>query len=340
MKVFYSLPLSMALLASAASAYGNVTVTSPINGSRVTSPFLLNATASPCSSQPVAAMGYSLDDSSSTTIVYGMAISDLVTGASGPHTLHVKSWGNQGASCVANVSITIASAAAPTATPSNAIAAKGIHAMKKWQAAYDSGTGSGSSSGAMSLVNQPSMSGTARQFVTAYSNYGGERYSVVFGNDAAATNFLYDAWIYLASPSTDIANIEMDLNQVMENGQTVIFGFQCDGWSGTWDYTINAGTPAKPVDQWLHSTQSCNPRKWTTNAWHHVQISFSRDNSGDVTYKSVWLDGTEQEINVTAPSAFALGWGKALLTNFQVDGSTGTSGSSTVYLDNMTVYRW
>jgi hypothetical protein len=120
----------------------------------------------------------------------------------------------------------------------------------------------------------------------------------------------------------------------------VIFGFQCDGWSGTWDYTRNAGTPQKPVDQWLHSTQSCNPRRWTTNAWHHIQISYARDDSGNVTYKSVWFDGVEQDINATAPSAFALGWGPALLVNFQVDGATSTAGSSMIYLDNLAVYRW
>jgi hypothetical protein len=90
----------------------------------------------------------------------------------------------------------------------------------------------------------------------------------------------------------------------------------------------------------MHSTQSCNPRKWTTNAWHHIQISYSRDNYGNVTYKSVSFDGVAQQINQTAPSAFALGWGSVLLTNIQIDGATSTAGSSIVYLDNLTVYRW
>jgi hypothetical protein len=125
----------------------------------------------------------------------------------------------------------------------------------------------------------------------------------------------------------------------MANGQTVIFGFQCDGYSGTWDYTVNAGTPQNPNDQWRHSAAGCNPRGWSTNAWHHVQVSYSRDNSGNVTYKSVWLDNVEQDLYVTAPSAFALGWGSALLTNFQVDG-LGAGGSSKVYLDDLTIYWW
>jgi hypothetical protein len=53
---------------------------------------------------------------------------------------------------------------------------------------------------------------------------------------------------HLPSPSTSIANLVMDMNQVMPNGQIVIFGFQCDGWSGTWDYTANKGTLEKPID--------------------------------------------------------------------------------------------
>jgi len=40
------------------------------------------------------------------------------------------------------------------------------------------------------------------------------------------------------------------------------------------------------------------------------------------------------------PSAFALGWGPTLLTNFQVDSATSGKSSSTVYLDELTISRW
>jgi hypothetical protein len=161
----------------------------------------------------------------------------------------------------------------------------------------------------------------------------------VFGDNTAVTNFLYDGWVYVARPSNSIANIEFDMNQVMSNGQTVIFGFQCDGYSGTWDYTANEGTPQVFSDVWLNSPFPCNPRNWSTNTWHHVQITYSRDSYGSVTYQSVWFDGVEHDLNATVKSAFALGWAPVLLTNFQVDGY-GASGSSTAYLDNLTVYTW
>ena len=305
----------------------------------VTSPFRLSATASPCSTQAISAMGYSLDHSTNTVTYNGASIGANVTAPTGGHVLHVKSWGNLGASCVTDVPISVV-ASAGVSVPSNAVVASGLQTLKTWQAAYDSGTASGSSSGTMSLVSSPSVSGTAREFLTTYTNYGGERYSIHFGTDATSSNFLIDTWLYVASPNSGIANLELDLNQVMSNGQTVIFGFQCDGWSNTWDYTMNAGTPQKPVDRWMHTTQSCNPRKWTTNTWHHLQISYGRDSAGNVTYKSVWFDGAQQDVNATAPSAFALGWGPALLVNFQVDGATSTAGSAIAYLDNLTVYRW
>jgi hypothetical protein len=191
----------------------------------------------------------------------------------------------------------------------------------------------------MSVVSSPSLSGAAREFVTDYTNSAGERYSVLFGTDSKPHNFLYDGWVYLPSPSSDIANLEFDLNEVISNGDTVIYGFQCDGYTNTWDYTANAGNPVNYEDTWLHSTAYCNPQQWITNIWHHVQITYARDSQGAVTYQSVWFDGVEKDIDETVPSAFALNWSPALLTNFQVDG-LGGYGSATAYLDNFTVYRW
>lgn len=222
--------------------------------------------------------------------------------------------------------------------PTGAEAVTAIQALGNWKESWDAGT-SGSSTGGMSVVNLPSLSGQARKFSTTYTNNGGERYWVSFGSDPQATNFMYDAWIYLPSPATSIDTLELDMNQVVSNGDTIIFGFQCDGNSHTWDYDENAGSPTNYVDHWVRSEQPCNVQNWSPDSWHHVQIWYSRDNSGNVTYHSVWLDGTEQPINATVPSAFSLGWASVLLTNFQVDGR-GADGSMTAFLDKLTIYRW
>jgi hypothetical protein len=70
-----------------------------------------------------------------------------------------------------------------------------------------------------------------------------------------------------------------------------------------------------------------------------VQVSYSRDDAGNVTYHSVWLDGVEAPINQTVNSDFDLRWAPVLIANFQVDG-LGAIGSSTLYLDDLTLYRW
>lgn len=316
----------------------NLTISSPANGASVTSPFNLAATASLCSSEAVTSIGYSLDGASAT-IASGTSVNTQISAAAGQHNLVLEAWGSGGAVCTSSVTVTVTAPSSPvnSVVPSDAISVSSIQALSNWKAQNDPGT-NGPSSGSMSLVSSPSLSGNARQFNTSFSSNGGELYYANFGDDTTSTNFFYDGWVYLTSSVSSMANLEMDMNQVMPNGQTVILGFQCDGWSGTWDYTENAGTPTSPVDRWLHSSAPCNVRNWSTNTWHHVQIYDSRDDSGNITYHSVWLDGVESPINATVPSAFALGWGPSLITNFQVDGLN--SGSNTVYLDNLTISRW
>jgi hypothetical protein len=222
--------------------------------------------------------------------------------------------------------------------PSSATEVTQIQTLPNWQMDHDPGT-PGTAVGSMSLTNDPSLSGEAAEFNTAFTNWGGELYSVSYATDPNATNFVYDAQVWIEEGSA-LGNLEMDNNQVIANGDTVIYAFQCAGDTNTWDYTENSGTPQAPVVKWVQSDQPCNPENWTPDTWHHVQISTSRDDAGNVTYNAVWLDGVEAPINKTVPSAFSLGWAAGdLMANFQVDGS-GASGSSTLYLDKFTIYRW
>jgi Chitobiase/beta-hexosaminidase C-terminal domain len=222
--------------------------------------------------------------------------------------------------------------------PSNAISVKQVQLLPNWRIKHDPAT-PGTANGSMSLVSDPSLSGEAAQFDTNYTSWGGVLYSQTYGVDPNAHNFLYDGEVWIEAGSS-IGNLEMDNNQVIADGDTVIYAFQCAGDTNTWDYSENAGTPAAPVVKWVPSKQPCNPAQWTPNAWHHVQITYSRDDVGNVTYQSVWLDGVEAPINETVPSAFTLGWAAGdLVSNFQVDGPA-AGGSSTLYLDDLTIYRW
>jgi hypothetical protein len=333
--------LSSFFAIAALPALAGVTVDNPANNAQVGSPFSLSASASSCSSQSVASMGYSFDSSSDTTVIKGTSIDASVGASAGTHTLHVKAWGEQGASCVTDVTISVTGGTTSNSSviPSDAVTVSNIQALGGWAAEHDTG-GQGSSSGSTKIVSSPSLYGSTRSFVTQFSNAGDERYSVDFADDTNANNFFYDAWVYFTSSSSEIANLELDTNQVMANGQTVLIGVQCDGYSGTWAYTVNQGTASSPKPHWVSkSGANCNPRNWSQNKWHHVQASFSRDDSGWITYHAVWLDGAESQLNATVYGAAALGWGPTINTQFQVDG-LGSSGTTTVYLDNLTISRW
>lgn len=332
MKNFFIATLMLATGFSTASA---ITVTTPLNNATVTSPFTLVANTTSCGSQTAASMGYSLDYGQTTIVP--VSFSALVLSGEGQHTLHVKCWGTSGAAGVTDVDITVIPPATPP--PSNITVASGIQSLGSWAWNDDPGT-PGSASGTSAIVSSPSLSGKARQYSMNFANSGGEIYHTTFASDTVATHFIYDAEIWLNNASS-VANIEMDMNQVIANGDTVIYGVQCDGYSGTWDYTVNAGTPANPVDKWEHSNIACpEPKTWTPNTWHHIQISYFRDSVGNVTYQSVVLDGELSEfVGATGNSAFALGWASTLLTNFQIDG-LGAEGSATAYVDSLTISRW
>jgi hypothetical protein len=233
----------------------------------------------------------------------------------------------------ASANIVISLPAPGPVIPDTAQKTTEIQQLPNWRIKHDPVTG-GSATGTMTIVGSPTLSGGTAQFVTTYSNWGGILYSVTYGKDTAPKNFVYDAQVYIA-PGSELSNLEMDNNQVLANGHTVIFGFQCSGNAGFWEYTENSGTGS----HWLKSDQPCNPMHWDTGVWHHVQVSYSRDDFGNVTYHSVWVDGVEQPINKTVNSDFALGWATVLIANFQVDGLSGT-GSSTLFLDDFTIYRW
>jgi hypothetical protein len=337
MKILQKLALSSSLLVVLSiPAFAGVIVYSPANGGNVPSSFTVSAWANWCGSQSVVKIGYSLDNSTYTYIVNGQTLNAQVSSGSGGHTVHAKAWGQYGQVCVTDVYVTVAANA--SLVPNGSASVGALQMLGNWVSEHDADTG-GWSSGATSIVNSPSRTGSAREFYTTYGNSGGERYHAAFADDESAYNFVYDGWIYLTDSTANLGNLELDLYQVMPNGQTVIYGMQCDGYTGTWDYNANWTGPTSPTNTWMRSSAPCNMRSWGRNQWHHLQLSYSRTDWGVVTYHSVYVDGVQQPINATAPSAYALGWGPVLLTNLQIDG-LGSSGSVTIFLDDLTIYRW
>jgi hypothetical protein len=241
-----------------------------------------------------------------------------------------------GGNASATTTITVVPAAVH-GIPVDAISSGVLDGSSRWLWNYDPGTPGNAVGSSSYPISSPSLDNMAREFSAAYSQRGGEIYHLSFARDTAATHFIYDTNLYMVDP-TQIANVEMDMNQVMADGRTVIFGTQCSSYSKTWEFT----TRSNGRYQWNASNLPCNPKTWPPNTWHHVQIASHRDDNGIVTYDWVSVDGTYSDFqNATGDSASGLGWGAGtLLLNFQLDGASTGSGTMSAYMNKLTIYRW
>jgi hypothetical protein len=170
-----------------------------------------------------------------------------------------------------------------------------------------------------------------------YTDRAGERWSTFVAKDALPTYFALDLYVLLPNPS-EVRNLEMDLDQVLENGDTVIMSTQCSGEIGVWEYGDTKGDH----DHWKSTKIPCNPATWKANVWHHVQIGEHHDALGNVTHDWLILDGVYTPFeDATLPSVQNRHWGIGdINTQFQIEGSSLSSGSVTAYVHNVTVYRW
>ena len=262
----------------------------------------------------------------------------------GTHTIHFKTWTSAGICPVVNSTFTVGGSASAgggsgggvvSSLPSNAVSLGLLDGKGGWTSEHDSGT-PGSSKGSMVYPATTPSYDKAREFYMTYSNRGGERWHVSFGNDPSSTHFALDMYVYLVNPS-QVANLELDLNQVTSAGQTIIYGTQCSSYSKTWEYVYVSG--GKP--HWKSSNIACNPLTWSAKTWHHIQIGYHRSGS-TVIHDWVNLDGKHSTFSGASSGAgLSLGWAKgSLTTNFQIDGAYSSSGSVTSYVHNMTFYHW
>jgi len=326
--------LSVVCLA-AASTFGQITVTSPTNNSTVAMPVQLTAQFGGCSGTP-SAFGYSLG--SSPFITWGSSATEINStdyrlSSPGTYLIHFKGWGKGNSTpCETNINVTVTG---PTTTTVSNIE---LNTSYKWVS--DSGTG-GSASGTTQLVSgSPCQDSQCREFaISSYTNDGGMRFSTSFGSDTGdtVTHFVYDTYIYFTNPA-DAENVEMDTNQVWDSsGDVLIFGTQCAGTDGKWQYT----TDDSGTDTWNPSSFACAvPSTWAANAWHHAQIAVYR--VGAVAYyDSVTFDGKTYDLNDSGNSSFALAWALGdLVLNFQVDGKGASGSVPAFYVDGLTEIYW
>jgi hypothetical protein len=329
------------LLLSPAALASDITVGSPVNGSHVTSPVLVRAHNIGCDGVPPASFGYSID--SAAGLVLGDTAYDVDVTAqpipAGTHTIHFKSW-IHGSECpTVDTTFTVGGTGTPppTGLPSGATSSGDLDGSNKWTQDHDGGT-PGSSRGSSVFPASTPLYDDARKFYMTYSDQAGERWSNTFAKDTESNYFVLDTYVLLPNPS-ELKNLELDINQVIANGETIILSTQCSGEIGQWEYGDSVGKH----DHWKSSGIKCNPADWKANVWHHVQIGEHRDSTnGFVTHDYVIVDGVQSFFkDATLESAHFLNWGAGdVNTQFQIEGASKGSGSVTAYIHNFTVYRW
>jgi hypothetical protein len=339
------LAICSGLMLSRPALASDITVASPVSGTNVASPIWVRAHNIGCDGLAPTAFGYSVDNSD--TLVRGVTPYDVdatkVAIGAGSHTIHFKSWTTKGVCPVVSTTFTVGSgstssgstaASTVSSIPSYAIGSANLDG-KTWAYEQDAGT-PGDAHGSTVYPATTPLYDDARKFYMTYARHGGERWHVSFAKDASATHFIYDTYVYIVDPA-QVGNIELDMNQVMSNGATVIYGTQCSSYSKTWEFTTVSGGA-----HWHSSNIPCNPKNWAAKTWHHIQIASHRNSSGDVTYDYVNVDGTHSVFkNATGNSAESLGWARGdLLINFQLDGANSGGGSITAYIHKMTIFRW
>ncbi len=175
----------------------------------------------------------------------------------------------------------------------------------------------------------------ARQFSTSYTNHAGVRFSCRYADgDTTSTHFIYAGELWIDDP-TQIAQMELDNNQVTADGKTYIFGVQANANDGFWDIT-----EMNPGSHWTPTTLKVNPRTWPAKTWIHFEIMSHRDNAGKVTYDAIYFNGVTMQIGKTLASAENIGWtiGR-LLVNWQLGGAW-AAGSILTYGSGLVVAKW
>jgi hypothetical protein len=342
MKIRFLTHLTVLLVAGATTAFANVTVTQPANGTKVASEaqFVATATATTCK-DGVASMGVYIDNKLDYT-VRGSSLNTTLPLAAGAHLAVVQEWDNCGAATTAPVHITVGGT-----TLSNL---QGLGGWNQWGelpptlAICDSPCGGNVNWSMYEHQTTPSLSGNSTKFtIGGVKPYSDVLWSYPFIGQGAPTalrdtshtlltsihNMSMDEQVYVTNMAVT-QSVELDVNMFFD-GVGMEWGTQCDHLGdGVWDIWNNVDA------HWVATTIPC---KLNNNAWNHVVIQVQRQSNNDLLYQSITVNGVLYTLNQTvAPFKVDSGWWGANL-NVQLDGDSKES-PYTAYVDNLSVTYW
>jgi hypothetical protein len=320
---------------------GGVAVTSPTNGSIVTSPATYVATATSSCAKGVAATGVYVDNVLAY-VTSGATLNTQVALSGGTHNTVVQDWDNCGGSSTTPVSVTVGG----STTLSNIQATGGWNQWGELSPTYDICTSScpGITWSMVQHESAVSLSGNATQFniggTTPYSDVLWSNPVVGQGTtecipDTSHTllptihNLTLDTYVYPTNMAVT-QDLELDINLYM-NGVGMEWGTECNHLAdGVWDIWNNIDA------HWVPTSIPCS---LNNGAWNHVVLQVQRESNNDLLYQTLTVNGVTYTINQTvAPFPVPSGWW-GMTMNYQMDGNFKQS-ANTTYLDKTNVTYW
>jgi hypothetical protein len=323
---------------TSSSGTSNITVTSPVAGSTVTSPTRFLVSAKSSTTSPISSILIYVDDVKKYT-TYSSTADTTLSLSTGTRKISIKSWDGTGREYRYDYTINVGSGSSTPTTTSDGTNFYNVEQMSGWghcdACAGAGGTGPSASYSMTQGQSSPSLDGNSTRFwlggSTPYSNALWWKQLVSESQadkNRSLKHFVYDAYFYLENPGA-AQSLEWDANQFID-GKSYIMGTQCSYRSaGTWDVWDNIG------ERWISTGIACPPLQ--AYKWHHVEVEFERTWDNKLRYVSVSMNGMKHYLN-RYYSPRSTSW-SGITVNYQMDGNYKQEDYST-WVDKLTLRTW
>lgn len=314
-------------LTSISAFAGSVTLKTPTNGSSVTSPVAVSATAS--SSRNITGTKIYLDGNAVWS-GSGASISAAVTASVGTHKLTVRAWDASGAyfSTVSNVTVT-AGSGGTTTIPSNATTYTHIEDMSGWDGCTDCAGGGANAIYSMTQhIGSPSLDGSsAKFFLGGTTPFSHGLWWQHMGTSSTATHFVLDMYYMIDKPANS-QGLEFAANHLYGGGWYK-FSTQCGFSNGLWRAWDSKNSA------WVSLGIPCV--RPAANTWQHVIFEYQRT-GGKAVFVAITVNGERHYVNkgfYPQPKSS----NNSIGIHFQLDGDS-KQDDYTVWADKMSFYYW
>lgn len=314
-----------------ATSTSGVTVTSPTNGSTVSSPARFVASAK--SSSPITAMRIYVDGTSAYSTNAASLDTNLSLSA-GSHNVVVQAWDSAGSVFKSPLTINVSATSTGPTIPVGAKTFTNIDEMTGWDhcdvCSGANAAGPTTPYKMTQFVSSPSMDGKSAQFwIGGDTPYASALWWKQLGANSAPRHFVYDLYFYIKDAVSPQA-LEFDANQSISPYRYVM-GTECSlknskqwsVWDGAGKHWMPTGVPCTYIE----------PYKW-----HHLTWEFERTTDGKVRYIALTLDGKKNYLNIVWSPQY-VGSGNDINVAIQLDGNYAMA-DYMLWADKITLSYW